>query len=113
MEKAFETEMNAKGAAEAFYNYAADDAVIKRENDTLLKGKNAIRDYYSKPVYKTAKAWWSPDHVDVSEDGTMAYTYGKYKWEMTNADGKTVSYGGIFHTVWKKMPDGSWKYVWD
>ena len=113
MEKAFETELNEKGVAQAFYNYAAKDAVIKRQNDTLIKGKEAIRQYYSQPAYKTAHAWWTPDYVDISDDGSMAYTYGKYTWEMVNADGKKISYSGVFHTVWRKMKDGSWKYVWD
>ena len=113
MEKSFETMLNEKGAAEAFSYFAADNAVIKRENDTLVKGKKAILDYYSNPIYKTAHAWWTPDYIDISDDGSMAYTYGKYTWEMINADGKKISYSGIFHTVWKKMKDGSWKYVWD
>lgn len=113
MEKAFETMLNEKGVAEAFSYFAADNAVIKRENDTLVKGKKAIFDYYSNPVYKTAHAWWTPDYIDISDDGSMAYTYGKYTWEMINAEGKKINYSGVFHTVWKKMKDGSWKYVWD
>ena len=24
-----------------------------------------------------------------------------------------VEYKGIFHTVWKRQSDNSWKYVWD
>ena len=113
MEKAFESELLSKGAAEAFYKYAADNAVIKRENDTLVIGKDAIKKYYSNPAYAKAKAWWSPDFIDVSEDGTMAYTYGNYKWDMTDDSGNKQNYTGVFHTVWKKMSDGSWKYVWD
>ena len=36
-----------KGIPDAFYNYAADSAVILR-GGKLIKGKSAIRDYYLK-----------------------------------------------------------------
>jgi ketosteroid isomerase-like protein len=113
IEKQFENDLNNMGAAYAFEKYAAPNAVIKRQNDTLISGPKAIKQYYSGDVYKTAKAYWSPDYIDISPDGTMAYTYGKYQWKMTGKSGEALEYHGIFHTVWKKQPDGSWKYVWD
>jgi ketosteroid isomerase-like protein len=112
-EKQFETDLNASGAAFAFEKYAAPNAVIKRQNDSLVYGPAAIRLYYSNDIYKAAHATWSPDYIDISQDGTMAYTYGKYHWKMTNQSGEVHEYSGVFHTVWKKQPDGSWKYVWD
>ena len=112
-EKQFQDDLNKMGAAFAFEKYAALDAVIKRQNDSLIYGPKAIRQFYSNEIYKTAKAQWSPDYIDVSSDGTMAYTYGKYQWKMTGKSGEALEYHGIFHTVWKKQPDGAWKYVWD
>jgi ketosteroid isomerase-like protein len=112
-EKQFETDLNASGAAFAFEKYAAPNAVIKRQNDSLVYGPAAIRHYYSNATYKSAHATWSPDYIDISQDGTMAYTYGRYQWKMTNPSGEVHQYSGVFHTVWKKQPDGSWKYVWD
>lgn len=102
-----------KGVAEAFYAFADSNAVIKRENDTLIKGKESIKNYYSNPKFKNATVSWSPDFVSVSEDGTLGYTYGKYVWTVKDSLGKTTSYPGIFHTVWKKQRNGSWKYSWD
>jgi len=112
-EKDFQQLLNSEGAALAFYTFAADSAVIKRENDTLIIGKEAIKKYYLNHFYKNATAVWEPDLIDVSDDGTMAYTFGKYEWSFTDSTGKKTNYRGIFHTVWKKMSDGSWKYVWD
>lgn len=112
-EKQFETDLNTSGAAMAFEKYAAPNAVIKRQNDSLIYGPQAIRQYYSNDIYKKAHATWSPDYIDISNDGTMAYTYGKYHWKMTNPSGETNEFSGVFHTVWKKQADGSWKYVWD
>jgi ketosteroid isomerase-like protein len=56
---------------------------------------------------------WSPDFIDVSKEGDMAYTYGKYVWQSPDSTGKMNVSNGIFHTVWKRQVDGSWKYVWD
>ena len=113
VEKQFETELNTHGAAYAFEKFAGQDAVVKRQNDTLIKGAKEIGKFYSGDFFKTAKAYWKPDFVDISNDGTMAYTYGKYRWVATDKDGKVTEHRGVFHTVWKRQKDGSWKYVWD
>jgi ketosteroid isomerase-like protein len=102
-----------KGIAEAFYFFADSNATIKRQNDTLIHGKQPIKNYYSTPFYQKATFKWSPELVDASPDGSMGYTYGKYVWSSTDSAGKPITFNGVFHTVWKKQPDGSWKYVWD
>lgn len=73
-EKAFQDLVNAQGPATAFYEFAADSAVIKRENDTLIIGKNAIQNYYRSDS-KNVRATWKPDFINVSNDGTLAYTW--------------------------------------
>jgi len=112
-EKAFEKMTSEKGIAEAFYHFADKNAVIKRENDTLIKGNDNIKIYYEKKGLKDAVVTWTPDFIDVSESGDMAYTYGKYLWKIKDNDGSVVEYKGVFHTVWKRQKDKSWKYVWD
>ena len=102
-----------KGIAEAFHFFADSTATIKRQNDTLIHGKEDIKSYYSTSFYQKATVKWSPDFVDASPDGDMGYTYGKYVWSSTDSTGKPIIFNGVFHTVWKKQPDGSWKYVWD
>ena len=113
VEKQFETELNSHGAAFAFEKFADADAVGKRQNDSLIKGSKEIGKFYSGDFFKNAKAYWKPDFVDVSKDGTMAYTFGKYHWEVADGSGKITEFRGVFHTVWKRQKDGSWKYVWD
>ena len=102
-----------KGIAEAFWYYADSNAVIKRDNDSLIQGKENIKNYYSAEFYKTATAKWSPDFIDVAEKGDMGYTFGKYTWESKDSSGETSMFNGVFHTVWKKQKDETWKYVWD
>ena len=113
VEKQFESDLNSKGVDYAFEKYAAPDAVIKRQNDTLIFGPKSIRQYYATEFYRNAKAFWSPDFISVSSDGSMAYTYGRYRWTFPARQGEAGEFRGVFHTVWKRQPDGSWKYVWD
>ena len=102
-----------KGIAEAFYFFADPDVTIKRQNDSLIHGKEAVKKFYSAPFYQKATVKWSPDFVDASIKGDMGYTYGKYVWSSTDSAGKAITFNGVFHTVWKKQPDGNWNYVWD
>ena len=112
-EKSFEKMTSEKGVAEAFYYFSDKDAVIKRENDTLIKGSENIKIYYEKKSLKDVVVNWTPDFIDVSESGDLGYTYGKYTWKIKGTDGNIVEYKGVFHTVWKRQKDNSWKYVWD
>ncbi len=98
------------GVEEAFFLYADDKAVIRRGNDSLITGRENIREYYQNPRFKNFDLSWAPDFVEVSEDGTLGYTFGKY---FLKINGDSTEYKGVFHTVWKRQADGSWKYVWD
>lgn len=110
-EKDFNDLAQSKSISEAFYAFANENAVIKRENDTLIKGRENIKKYYQK--LDKAKVSWAPDFISVSRDGTMAWTHGRYVWTTTDANGKRQTFKGVFHTVWQRQKDGSWKYVWD
>ena len=101
-----------KGLSEAFYFFADENAVIKRGNDSLILGKENIRHYYDKNANPNAKLSWTPDFVDVSDCGTIGYTYGKYVYSVQDTSGNSIEHTGIFHTVWKKQ-NNDWRYVWD
>ncbi len=112
-EKAFKAMAAEKGIADAFSFFAAESGVIKRQNDTLITGRENIYRYYDNARMKRASVQWTPDVIEVSDDGSMASTYGKYLWRIPNDGGDTTEYRGVFHTVWKKQPDGTWRYIWD
>ncbi|MFZ4582470.1 MAG: YybH family protein [Paludibacter sp.] len=112
-EQAFEKLAADSGIAYAFNAFAADSAVILRGNDSIIHSKQGIFNYYSHNGSDSASVTWTADFVDVSDDATMGYTYGKYLLKVLKANKTTKEYKGTFHTVWKKQPDGSWKYVWD
>jgi ketosteroid isomerase-like protein len=98
------------GIASAFYTYAADSAVINR-GGKLIHGREAIRDYYLENIIPGTMLQWEPDFADVS--GDIGYTWGKYTLSVPDSTGRLTVSHGIFHTVWKRQPDGSWRFVWD
>jgi ketosteroid isomerase-like protein len=103
-----------QGIPAAFEAYAADDAVILR-GDSLIQGKKAIRKYYDQRYDGKDKVVlaWKPDFVEAAASGDLGYTYGSYKYVVTDSLGVVKTYTGIFHTVWQRQTDGSWRYVWD
>jgi ketosteroid isomerase-like protein len=103
-----------EGVPKAFLTYAAQDVVMKR-NNILIKGKQALEEYYkkNKTGSRNISLLWRPDFVDVSSSGDLGYTYGSYTYTSTDSLGISNIDEGVFHTVWKRQADGTWKFVWD
>ncbi len=103
-----------KGVSAGFLAFADENAVLKR-GEKLIKGKAEIQKYFEAQdlKYKDVKLEWSPDFVEVAQSGDLAYTYGKATYSVVTTDGQIDSGAGLFHTVWKRQADGTWKYVWD
>jgi len=114
VERDFSAMAGEAGIREAFIHYAADDAVLMR-GDQLISGKQKIREHFQSTTSapRDEKLSWKPDFVDVSASGDLAYTYGNYTYSYTDSTGTTVEHKGVFHTVWKRQADGSWRFVWD
>lgn len=99
-----------KGLHEAFVTFADEDAVLMR-NNSLIIGKKGIDERYSN--FNSKNLEWKPDFIDVSNSGDLAYTYGMYNFKFKDSIGNDIIDTGVFHTVWKRQIDGSWKFVWD
>jgi ketosteroid isomerase-like protein len=113
-EREFAAMADSVGIKEAFVKYSADDVAILR-GDIVLKGKNALNIYYTNQYMGPDRysLTWEPDFVDVSASGDMGYTYGQYHLQITDTLGQRRALDGIFHTIWKRQNDGTWKFVWD
>jgi len=111
-EKAFAQLAKEKGMEKAFVAFAAEDAVLSR-NNALIRGKEEISQYFGKESLREVSLEWEPDFVDVAASGDLAYTYGKFQFSAIDTSGNPLKAEGIFHTVWKRQDDGQWKYVWD
>lgn len=113
-EKEFADRVAQNGIGPAFLEFAAPDAVLMR-NDSLLIGRESIAGYLKETPAngRTIELSWKPDFVDVARSGDLGYTYGKYVFTATDTLGISRISEGIFHTVWKRQPDGRWRFVWD
>jgi ketosteroid isomerase-like protein len=111
-EKAFCFMAQEKGIQEAFTYYAADSGIVRR-GERLIIGKKAIYEHYGSNTLRQVKLTWTPDFVDASTCGDLGYTYGRYNFSALDTTGAMLTDSGYFHTVWKRQPDGTWKFVWD
>jgi len=114
LEKDFAELVKKEGMKTAFLHFAAENAVLNRQN-TLIKGKKEIEKYFTEneTSYNNLMLSWIPEHVEISESMDLAYTYGEYELSFTDDSGINYVDKGVFHTVWKKQADGSWRYTWD
>jgi ketosteroid isomerase-like protein len=112
-EKEFEKMAAEKGVADAFAYFADSTAVMRGDGDAVITGKEGIKGIFAGDRFKNATVKWSADFIDAAASGELGYTYGKYRWEFKDSTGKITESKGVFHTVWKKQKDGSWRFVWD
>lgn len=112
VEKEFNDLAQEKGLAVAFEKYAAPTGVI-RKSGKVIQGPKAIGDWYRNDSRPGEILTWKPDFIDVSKSGDLAYTYGGYVFTTIDSTGTKKESTGTFHTVWKRQPDGAWKFVWD
>lgn len=109
-EENFAKMVQKEGIHNAFVAFASEDAVLMR-NNKIIKEKKAIDEHYK--GIDTKSLTWTADFIEVSSSGDLGYTYGTYQYTFKDSLGKEQVDTGIFHTVWKRQTDGSWKYVWD
>ncbi|MBL4904719.1 MAG: nuclear transport factor 2 family protein [Flavobacteriaceae bacterium] len=112
VEKDFNDLAQKIGIADAFYEYAANDGVI-RKSGKLVEGKVAIQKWIKNDVRPNETLTWVPTFVDVSRSGDLAYTNGDATFTFIDSLGNKKVKTSVYHTVWKRQKDGTWKFVWD
>lgn len=98
------------GAADAFFSYMTDDTIELGPDAPPVVGRSAIRERLKPlPPYRLR---WVPNAGEVSDDGSMGWTWGK--WEMVGPDKQVAPVShGKYLDVWRLQKDGSWKVVVD
>lgn len=112
MEDAFCAMAKDQGLLAAFEHFAAPDVSFLDTDPRKWRGPEAVRQRMG-PDQPGVSVTWSASFTDVSDDGTLGYNYGRYQWRAPGADSKTVVHTGWFLTIWKRQPDGTWRYVMD
>ncbi|HEY4299594.1 MAG TPA: DUF4440 domain-containing protein [Candidatus Didemnitutus sp.] len=112
MEDAFCAMAKNEGLLAAFTHFAAPDVSFLDVDPRKWRGYEAVRQRMG-PDQPGVSVTWSAHFTDVSDDGSLGYNYGRYEWRSPGADGKESVHGGWFLTIWKRQPDGQWRYVMD
>jgi ketosteroid isomerase-like protein len=100
-ERAFAAEAGSSGWVSAFLAYSAPDAIVLQPDPV-----NAHASLKTLPPESNTKNlnWW-PVWAGISSSGDLGFTTGPY-----TAGEKSF---GHYFTVWRKQPDGSWKWIYD
>jgi len=112
MEHDFCTMASAQGVPAAFAHFAAPDAAFFDVDPRAHRGPEAVR-LRMADFPPNAQLTWAPLQVDVAASGDLGYTWGRYEFRSPGADGPERVSGGFYLTIWKRQPDGSWKFAID
>ncbi len=95
------------GFNKALLAYADDNLIKPQDGDFPVVGKQALTEHYAGKD-GTKDITWSPFKVEAAASGDQGYSLGN--WKYTTSD--TTAYG-MYYTMWKKQPDGNWKWTVD
>jgi ketosteroid isomerase-like protein len=99
-----------QGVRPSFMAFIADDGILFRPR--AVKGKQWLTEHPVPVSDKRPLLSWYPTVADISRYGDMGYTSGPWEYKADSHDSKPVAWGN-FLTVWKKQPNGSWKFAID
>lgn len=104
-----------KGTVEAFSHFMADDMTIFPKFGHPIQGKETYQKMSSAAddSGQTSRLEWEPYFADISDAGDLGYTLGRYTLTITDSSEDEQIKHGYYVTIWKKQPDGSWKFVFD
>lgn len=103
-----------KSSVEAFYQYMAEDGIVlPRESGPI--GRDEYRRLLKRdsPDNHRHTLTWEPLFAEVAECGDLGYTHGKYQLITNNSSAVKDTTTGYYITIWKKQPDGTWKFIFD
>jgi ketosteroid isomerase-like protein len=112
VDSAFAAMSVARGTAEAFYHYAAPDALSLGGGTNFVVGRDAIRDEQAADAAPGQTLDWKPVASGVGPLGDLGWTVGEYRFTVPRND-TTVSVVGKYLTIWAKQRDGAWRFVAD
>ncbi len=102
----------AAGGGKAFAGWFADDAVTLNNGKPAVLGRAAIA-AQAQWDPKTYQLTWTPQGAQMGPSNDMGFTWGPYEGHSKDKNGEPVVIAGTYFTVWKKLPDGTWKVALD
>ena len=115
VDKEFSKMSAEKGLKAAFLYYAADSAIKLRNKEFPVIGKDEIKKMFEEdPAGNQTTLTWTPVRAEIGAANDLGYTFGNWKMRIDDSTSATSdTFYGNYITIWKKQPDGSWKWVLD
>jgi ketosteroid isomerase-like protein len=102
----------ATGGGKIFASWFADDAVTLNNGRPAVLGRANIAAQANWDP-KTYQLTWTPQGAQMGPSNDMGFTWGHYEGHSKDQNGNPVVISGRYMTVWKKMPDNTWKVAMD
>jgi len=100
-----------RGFNAGLHAFMAEEAFIA---NSLTLGRDAQAERLGSEQPRKSRAniiRWRPLRADVADSGDLGYTWGVAESGATK-EGPFKPYG-IYVTIWRRQPDGKWKFVYD
>ncbi|MGF7182599.1 YybH family protein [Tunturiibacter psychrotolerans] len=101
-----------EGGGKAFGSWFAEDGVTLNNGKPAILGRTAIA-AQAQWDPKTYQLSWVPQGAQMGPSNDMGFTWGHYEGRSKDKNGEPVVISGRYFTVWKKLPNGSWKVALD
>jgi ketosteroid isomerase-like protein len=100
--------------ADGWVSFFSHQGSMVQEGVGEIRGLEAIRAVaetaFSDP---STQLTWSPQRAEVSSGGDLGYTVGTFESSSIDSTGAEVIGQGIYVSIWRRQPDGSWKVEMD
>jgi ketosteroid isomerase-like protein len=108
-DRAFSDLSSREGMNKAFLHFAAEDAVLLRENSMPQVGKEALKENLYENDDSVFTLTWEPLFARAASSGDMGYSYGIYTMKPHQLD---TLLQGTYVSIWIKK-EGEWRWVLD
>jgi ketosteroid isomerase-like protein len=99
---------------DAFTALLDPDTLFVSESGPPARGHAAVRAKWAQFFDPAGPSLtWEPYEGEVSSQGDLGYTRGRFLFEGRDAEGKSVTERGEYLSVWRKKQDGTWVVVVD
>ncbi|MBL8548432.1 MAG: hypothetical protein JNJ73_00500 [Hyphomonadaceae bacterium] len=101
-ERAFAADAAAMGWIPAFRAFTAPDGIVLQPDPV-----NAAETFAALPDDGNRSLQWWPAYAGIARSGDLGFTTGPY------VAGESDQPRGHYFTVWRRQPDGQWRWIFD
>lgn len=95
-----------------FMSYVADDVIFMPAGEAPVHGKSAMRTWMAAFLSQFRTSTLTLAHKEAFIGDGWAVEVGTYEWGLVPAAGGDVAIDhGSYMQVWKRLPDGQWRFA--